>query len=51
MKQNYAINTTGKCIKVLKQIMSLAESEGYHSNAKYKDKRFKGTRVDVEASI
>lgn len=49
MKQNYAINTTGKCIKVLKQIMSLAESEGYHSNAKYKDKRFKGTRVDVDS--
>lgn len=24
-KQNYAINTTGKCIKVLKQIMALAE--------------------------
>ncbi len=47
-KQNYAINTTGKCIKVLKQIMALAESEGYHSNSKFKDTRFKGTRVEVD---
>lgn len=45
----YSINTTGKCIKVLKQIMALSESEGYHSNAKYKDKRFKGTRIDVDS--
>ena len=45
----YSINTTGKCIKVLKQIMALSESEGYHSNTKYKDKRFKGTRIDVDS--
>ena len=49
MKRNYAVNTTGKCIKVLKQIMSLAESEGYHSNPRYKDKRFKVARVDVDS--
>lgn len=48
-KQNYAINTTGKCIKVLKQIMALAESEGYHNNNKFKDSRFKGTRVEVDS--
>ncbi len=47
--QGYAINTTGKCIKQLKAIMALAESEGYHSNGKYKDKRFKGTRVEVDS--
>ena len=47
-KQDYAINTTGKCIKVLKQIMSLAESEGYHNNNKFRDSRFKGTRVEVD---
>lgn len=46
--EGYAINTTGKCIKQLKAIMATAESEGLHSNAKYKDKRFKGTRVDVD---
>jgi len=47
-KRNYSINSIGKCVKQLKTIMSLAESEGYHTNAKYKDKRFKGTRVDVD---
>lgn len=45
----YAINTTGKCIKQLKAIMAVAESEGYHSNSRYKDKRFKGTRVEVDS--
>lgn len=48
-KQGYAINTTGKCIKQLKAVMALAESEGFHNNAKYKDKRFKGTRVEVDS--
>lgn len=48
-KRNYSINSIGKCVKQLKTIMSLAESEGHHTNAKYKDKRFKGTRVDVDA--
>ena len=48
-KRNYSINSVGKCIKQLKTIMSLAEAEGYHHNAKYKDKRFKGTRVDVDS--
>jgi integrase len=48
-KRNYSINSIGKCIKQFKTIMSLAESEGYHNNAKYKDKRFKGTRVEVDS--
>lgn len=48
-RQGYSINTTGKCIKVLKQIMALSEAEGYHNNSKYKDKRFKGTRVEVDS--
>lgn len=48
-KRGYSINSTGKCIKQLKTIMSLAEAEGYHTNAKYKDKRFKGTRVEVDS--
>ena len=48
-QQGYSINTTGKCIKVLKQIMALSEAEGYHTNSKYKDKRFKGTRIDVDS--
>ena len=48
-KRNYSINSVGKCIKQLKTIMSLAEAEGHHHNAKYKDKRFKGTRVEVDS--
>lgn len=48
-KRNYSINTIGKCVKQLKTIMSLAESEGHHTNARYKDKRFKGTRVEVDS--
>ncbi len=45
----YAVNTTGKTIKALKALMAVAESEGYHTNTKYKDKRFKGTMVDVDS--
>lgn len=48
-KKDYSINTIGKCVKQLKAILSAAESEGYHSNAKYKDKKFKGTRVEVDS--
>ena len=46
--KNYSINTIGKCIKELKTILRTAESEGYNVNSKYKDKKFKGTRVDVD---
>lgn len=46
--KNYSINSIGKCIKELKTILATAEGEGYHNNAKYKDKKFKGTRVDVD---
>lgn len=48
-KQNYQTNTIGKCIKEFKMIMAVAQSEGYHHNEKYKDRRFKGTRVDVDS--
>lgn len=48
-KKNYSINSIGKCIKELKTILRAAESEGYEVNPKYKDKKFKGTRVDVDS--
>lgn len=48
-EQNYSINTTSKCLMQLKTFMMLAESEGLHQNTKYKDKRFRGTRVDVDS--
>lgn len=47
--RNYSINSVGKCVKELKGLMAVAESEGYHTNSKYKDKRFKGTRVEVDS--
>lgn len=48
-KKDYSVNTIGKCVKQLKAILATAESEGLHSNGKYKDKRFKGTRVEVDS--
>ena len=47
--RNYAINTIGKHIKNLKSILRCAESEGYNQNQIFKDKRFKGTRVEVDS--
>lgn len=48
-KKDYSVNTIGKCVKQLKAILAAAESEGYHNNAKYKDKKFKGTRIEVDS--
>lgn len=48
-ERNYSINSIGKCIKELKTILRAAESEGYEVNPKYKDKKFKGTRIEVDA--
>lgn len=48
-KKDYSINSVGKCIKELKAIMYTAETEGYHSNNAWKDKKFKGTRVDIDS--
>lgn len=48
-KKDYSVNTIGKCVKQLKAVLAAAESEGYHNNAKYKDKRFKGTRIEVDS--
>ena len=33
----------------MKQALNFAESEGYHSNNVWKDRRFKGTRIDVDS--
>lgn len=47
--QNKALNTIGKTVNWLKTLMSFAETEGYHSSQTYKDKRFKGARVEVDS--
>ncbi len=48
-KKDYSINSVGKCIKELKSILYTAEIEGYHKNSIWKDKKFKGTRVDIDS--
>ena len=47
--KKYSINTVGKCVKELKAIMYTAEIEGHHTNNAWKDKKFKGTRVDIDS--
>ena len=47
--KNYAINSVGKCVKELKAILYTAEIEGHHNNSVWKDKKFKGTRVDIDS--
>lgn len=47
-RKGYAINSVGKCIKELKAVLYVAESEGYNKSSLWKDRRFKGTRVDVD---
>ena len=47
--KDYSINSVGKCIKELKAIMNAAEVEGYHTNNAWKDKKFKGTRVEIDS--
>ena len=49
IKKAYNVNSVGKCIKELKVVMYTAESEGHHKNDVWKDKRFKGTRIDVDS--
>ena len=49
LKEAYNVNTTGKCIRTLKNILSIAESEGLHSNSIWKDKKFKGIRIETES--
>ncbi len=48
-KKKYSINTCGKFIKEIKAVMSAAESEGHHNNHLWRDKKFKGTRVEVDS--
>lgn len=47
--KNYSVNSIGKCIKELKTMLRSAESEGYNVNPRYKDKKFKGVRIDVDS--
>lgn len=48
-KKDYSVNTIGKNVKQLKALLAIALSEGHHSNVKYQDKKFKGTRIEVDS--
>lgn len=48
-QQNYALNTIGKNINWLKTLMNVALVEDFHHNQIFKDKRFKGARIDVDS--
>lgn len=48
-KVGYKLNTIGKNINWLKTIMTLAISEGHHNSTTFKDRRFKGARVEVDS--
>ena len=44
-----AQNTVGKFINWIKTLMAFAEVEGLHNNPAYKDKRFRGSRIEVDS--
>ena len=47
--KDYSVNSVGKCISNLKVVMNAARSEGYHNNNITSEKKFKSTRVEVDA--
>ena len=49
IQEEFSFNTIGKFINWIKTFMSLSEIEGLHNNTAYKDKRFKGARMDVDS--
>lgn len=49
MGQNYSINSIGKCIKNLKQILLAAEEDGYRINPAVRGKGFKVHQVKTDA--
>lgn len=48
-KKGFSINSVGKCIRDLKVILHAAEIEGLNSHIAWKEKRFKGIRVEVDS--
>ena len=48
-QKKLALNTIGKSINWLKTMLAAAEAEGYNKYAKYRDKRFKGARVETDS--
>lgn len=48
-KKGYSVNSIGKCIRQLKAVLHAAELEGYRVHSTWKDKKFKGYRIEVDS--
>ena len=48
-RKELSINTVGKCIRDLKVVLRAAEDDGIHVSAGWKERRFKGTRIEVDS--
>lgn len=47
--RNYSINSIGKCINCIKNVLRAAESDGYNRFTYYRDHRFKAYSVNVDS--
>lgn len=47
--RNYSINSIGKCINSIKNLLRAAESDGYNGFTYYRDHRFKAYSVNVDS--
>lgn len=47
--KNYSINSIGKCINSIKNVLRAAESDGYNGFTFYRDHRFKAYSVNVDS--
>lgn len=47
--RNYSINSIGKCINFLKIVLSAAEADGLNSNTIFRNRHFKGSRIETDA--
>lgn len=48
-RKGYSVNSIGKCIRQLKAVLHAAELDGYRIQPTWKDKKFKGCRIEVDS--
>lgn len=48
-KKGFSINSVGKCIRDLKAVLHAAEIDGVNTSLAWKEKRFKGIRIEVDS--
>lgn len=49
ISENYATNSIGKQIKILKALLNVAYDKGLHQNLKFRDKKFVTLKEDVDS--